>query len=267
LGQDRFRAMSAADTLRETSNGVAVEQPKCFAFMGLRRRSLRSRRFRELSCECTPQAYAASGCRAQGRIARQRPYRVPATTPVLSRTTSHRAACASVPSPRAGDVESKPTRGNQIHSAATCSIRSTWRRRDRQVRYRVFRQKRRLPLWRCRERRPVRRILEGGGFGRTTVARCARRLHVRPAEKLPARDCRRSKAAMLSAVTQRRGFDPSPTQAPAQDECPLWNRCMRESTLGDCPNFRVSENGTVPFSAGPAPVSTKIETGPALEIR
>ena len=36
--------------------------------------------------------------------------------------------------------------------------------------------------------------------------------------------------------------------------------------LGDCPNFRVSENGTVPFDAGNAPLTRKSVQGPGLAL-
>jgi len=44
-------------------------------------------------------------------------------------------------------------------------------------------------------------------------------------------------------------------------------RMLHDQPLaGDCPNFRVSENGTVPFDAGTAPLSTKTGEGP-LAVR
>lgn len=260
--------------------------------MRLRRRNLRPRR--KLLFECTRPAPALSGCRTQGRIAREWPCRVPATTVVLFRTTLDPTACVNVPSRQAGDFEWKPTTGNRIRSAAKCStrfrrcdvqpthrsnrcpaprrcapagkksanqapdaawpagectnrrsatrsrlsyhtrssIRGTWRPPGRRIRCRVFRPKRRLPPWRCRERRPVRRIPEDRGFVRTIAARLARPLCVRPAERSPAPGFARSKAATSSATTQRLGSNPSPAQAPAQDECPLRNRCARENVLG-----------------------------------
>ena len=47
---------------------------------------------------------------------------------------------------------------------------------------------------------------------------------VRPAERLPSHDSGRSTAATPTAVTQRLGSNPFPTQAPAQDESPLQKR-------------------------------------------
>jgi hypothetical protein len=34
--------------------------------------------------------------------------------------------------------------------------------------------------------------------------------------------------------------------------------------MGDCPNFCVSKNGTVPFCSGESPFDTEIETGPEM---